>query len=311
VTQGIGASSIMGVALEGVIGTYTAPTKFVPYMSESLKYEQETDYRRPVRATPGVVGAVNGNSTVSGDVSVESLTDCIPYFLHCSRSSVVKTGSGPYTYTYTPNALGVPTKTMSATVVRNGIVFGYTGLCVSQFVFSVGNDGKMLFNVSLVGLEELDESVPTPAWPTTVPFGAGMYNIQIPTSTQVYDTDTLEFTVNDNGEAQHRLKNTNRGPQFVRWGEREVSCKTERDFETKAEYTAFKAGTTKSITMTATQDSSNEITLTMPVSHINTYEVNIGGQGDLVRASVEYKQMVNSSGVDYTVAVKTATENIT
>ena len=310
-TQGIGASGILGIALESVIGTYVAPTKYVPYMSESLKYEQETQYRRPVRATPSVVGAVQGNATVGGDLSLEALTDIIPYFMYCSRMTVVKTGGGPYTYTGTPSALGVPTNTLSATVTRNGVVFGYTGLCVGQFVLTVGSDGKLMYNVTLVGLDEASQSVPTPTWPTSEPFGAGMYNIQIPTSTQVYDADTFEFTVNDNGEGQPRLKNTGRGPQFVKWGEREVSAKTERDFESRAEYDAFKAGTNQSITVTCTQDANNEITVVMPVSNTNTYEVNIGGQSDLVRSSVEYMGMINGSGADYSLSVKTETENIT
>jgi hypothetical protein len=311
VTQGIGASGILGIALETVIGTYTAPTKYVPFMTESLKYEQATQYRRPIRNTPGIVGAVMGNSTCSGDVSMEALTDCMPYFMYCSRAAVIKSGGGPYTYTATPNALGVPTQTLSITLVRNGVVFGYTGISISQFTLTVSSDGKLMYNVSLVGLEEASESVPVPAWPTSVPFGAGMYNVQIPTAAQIFDADTFEFTVNDNGSAEHRLKNTSRGPQFTRWGEREVTFKTERDFETRAEYDAFKAGTSQGITVTCTQDSNNEITFASPVALKNTYEVNLGGQGDLVRASVEYMNMINGSGVDYTLSVKTETENIT
>lgn len=310
-TQGIGAAGVLGVGLESSIGTYVAPDKYVPFYSESLKYEQDTQYRRPVRATPSVVGATPGNATVGGDISMGALTDCMIYFLHCARASVNKTGAGPYTYAYTPSALGVPTQTCSITIVRNGVVFGYTGCCVSQFVISIGSDGKMMFNVTVTGLDEAVQSSPTATWPTTEEFGAGMYNIQIPTSTQVFDADTIEFTVNDNGEGQHRLKNTGRGPQFSKWGEREVTLKTERDFESRTDYDAFKAGTSESVTATATQDSNNEVTFVVPVANKNTYEVAIGGQADLIRASVEYMGMINGSGTDYTLSVKTATENIT
>lgn len=309
-TQGIGAAGILGIGLETVIGTYVAPDKYVPFMNESLQYTQETQYRRPIRNNAGVIGAIDGNASVGGEISMEALPDCMPYFLHCSRASLNKTGAGPYTYTYTPNSLGVPTQTASITLVRNGVVFGYTGCAVAQYTISVGSDGKMMFNVTLTGLDEDDESTPSPSWPTSEPFGAGQYNIQIPTSTQVFDADTFEFSVNDNGEGVPRLKNTGRGPQFTKWGEREVKFKTERDFETKTEYTAFKAGTSQSITATATQDANNEITITMPVANTNTYEVSLGGQGDLVRASIDYMGMINGSGVDYTLAVKTS-ENIT
>src|SRR4051794_26248502 len=99
----IGASSVIGIALETVAGTYLAPTKFVPFESESLTYQQDTTWRRPIRNTPGLVGAIPGNASISGDISLEGLIDVIPYFLYASRCSVNKVGaSAPYTYTFTP-----------------------------------------------------------------------------------------------------------------------------------------------------------------------------------------------------------------
>lgn len=310
-TAGIGASGVLGIALETVAGTYVAPQKYVPFMSETLQYAQDNQHRRPIRNTPGITGTVMGNATVSGEVQMEALSDCVPYFLHVSRSSVAKTGTGPYTYAYTPTSVGVPAKTASITVVRNGVVFAYVGCCVSQYVFTVGDDGKLMFNVTVQGMDEATQSSPTAVWPTSVPVGAGMYNVQIPTSSQVFDADTFEFTVNDNAEPQHRLKSTGRGPQFIKFGEREVSLTTERDFDTRTEYDAFKNGTGQGITITATIDASNQFTIVANSTIKNSYEVALNGQGDLVRASIEYQCINNASGQEYTVTVKTATENIT
>jgi hypothetical protein len=52
-TVGIAACGSIGIALEDVPGVYAAPTKFFPVLSESLQYQQETIWRRPIRKTRG------------------------------------------------------------------------------------------------------------------------------------------------------------------------------------------------------------------------------------------------------------------
>lgn len=308
--EGTGASGIMGIALETVIGSYTAPTKYVPFMSESIKTGQDNQYRRPIRQSADVIGTVAGNQHFDGDIEMEALPDCVPYFLNVARLTLVKTGTTPKIYTGTPTANGVATKTMSITIVRNGIVFGYTGCSVGSFAFNVGDDGKLMFKPSIVALSEAAQTSPTPVWPTSVPFGAGMYDFEIPTGSQILDADTVEFTVNDNAEAQYRMKNTGRGPSFVKFGEREVTLKTERDFKNRTEYDAFKAATSQGITFKAIQDSNNEIDFVMNVGITNSYEVNLGGQADLLRAAVEYNGNANAGGTSYSIVVKT-TEDFT
>jgi hypothetical protein len=304
---GIGASGILGVAHETVPGTYTAPTKYVPFYSESLKYEQDTNWRRPIRQTPDVVGGVAGDSFVNGDITMEALHDCVPYFLHAALATLVKSGAGPFTYTYTPSATAIPAKTMSITIVRNGVVFGYTGVVVGKFTFSI-DKGTLMFKPELVGRDEAVQSSPTASWPTSVPYGAGSYNLQIPTATQVFDADTFEFAVDDKAEPQFRLKNTGTGAQFIKYGEREVGIKSERDFDVRTEYDAFKALTAQSITFIATQGA-NIINLSAATSVKDTYEVGLDGQGDLVRASIEYVGTLGA-GNAYGAFV-TTTENIT
>jgi hypothetical protein len=302
---GIGASGFAGLALEATPGTYVAPTKFFPMTEESLQYQQENDYRRPIRQSADVIGAVLGNAHIEGDVTMEALSDVVPYFLDAARGNLVKTGVGPFTYTFTPNAVAIPNKTLSLTVVRNGSVFGYTGCIVAGYNFSIEDTGKLMFKVSVLGLDEAAQSLPTATWGTSVPFGAGMYNFQIPTASQIFDADTFELDVNDNADAQYRLKNTGRGAQFVAFGEREANIKTERDFITRTEYDAFKAGTVTTITFQAIQDVNNEIDIVGNVGIRDTYEVNLGGQGDLLRASIQYNLMANASGVPHTIVVKT------
>jgi hypothetical protein len=307
---GIGASGILGVALETVSGTYVAPTKFIPFESESLIYQQETIWRRPIRQSADVLGAVPGNVHTEGDIEMEALTDCLLYFLIAARHNINKTGAGPYTYVFTPNALAIPTRTLSVTTVRNGVVFGYTGVVVSSFTFTI-DDGVLKFNVSCIGRDEAVQAAPTPTWPTSTPYGAGSYDIQIPTATSVYDCDGFEFTVEHNAEPQFRLKGGGqRGAQFVKFGENNVTASTERDFDSRAEYDTYKALTAQAITLEMEKSASESITLNLPVAIRDSYEIAIGGQGDLVRASTEYMGVMDATGKSYELTVVTS-ENVT
>lgn len=283
-------------------GTYTAPTKFIPFMSESLTSVQSTIWRRPIRQSADIIGAVAGNFNVEGDISIEGMEDCMLYFLFASRFSVAKTGTTNYTYTFTPTAAAIPNKTLSITVVRNGIVFGFTGCVVSSQTFTV-EDGILMHNLSIIGRDEAVQSAPTPTWPTTVPFGAGQYSIEIPTATPVFDTDQFELSIDDSAEPQFRLKNTGRGAQFIKYGERSVTLSFERDFESRTDFDAFKALTAQAISVVASKGVNNKVTMNIPASIKDTYEVQNSGQGDLVRASISYNGVIDASGESVEIIV--------
>lgn len=303
-TVGIGASGVMGLAVETVSGTYIAPTKFFPFNTESLTSTQATIWRRPIRNSADIIGAVPGNFHVEGDLEMEALEDVVPYFLLAAGANGIQTGTTPnWIQTWTPTSQATPTKTLSLTVVRNGIVFGFTGCTVGSFAFGI-TDGLLTFNMSIIGRDEAVQSLPTPTWPTTTPFGAGQYSIEIPTATPVTDTDTFEFSVENNAEPQFRLKSTGRGAQFIKFGERNSTMTLERDFESRTDFDAYKALTSQSITLTATKGANNSISILSPVAFKESYEVNNGGQGDLVRASIAYQNVIDGTGKSWQIVTK-------
>lgn len=307
---GIGAGGILGVAIEAVAGTYVAPTKYIPFNSESLKYNINPVERRPIRNSAGLIGVVPGNATVEGDIEFDVSADILLYFLAASRCTYVKTGTTPnFNYVFTPQSNALPAKTMSITIKRGDETFGYTGCVVGGFTLAIDSDGKLTCTANIFGRNEATQTAPTAVWPTTPIISAGMYSLQIPTATQVFDADTYEFSSEDNAVANGRIRNTP-GASFVNFGESNATVKVERDFDTRAEYDAYKAGTSKSITLEATQTTNNKITILTPVAIANTYEVNIGGQGDLIRASVEYASVVGAGGFHYQITIVTS-ENLT
>jgi hypothetical protein len=302
---GIGGGGQLGIAHEVTPGTFVAAAKFTPINSESLTQNEATVFRRPIRRSVGIVGAVAGNEHVSGDIEMEALEDVVTYFLYAARTSVVKSGATNFTYTFTPSATAIPARTLSITIERvTGQVFAYVGCVVGSFRFTI-NEGMLMFNVSIVGRSEASQSAPTPTFTTTTPFGAGMYSIEFPTATAVTDTDTFEFAVEDNAEPQFRLKSTGRGADFIKYGERNATLTAERDFLTRADYDAFKSITAQSVTLSATKGVNNSITILLPVAIKDTYEVGLSSQGDLVRARISYQTIIDGSGNEYTITVKT------
>ena len=307
---GIGAGGILGVAIEAVAGTYVAPTKYIPFNSESLKYNTNPVERRPIRNSAGLIGVIPGNATVEGDIEFDISADVLLYFLVASRCTYVKSGTAPsLSYVFTPQSNALPAKTLSISIKRGDEVFGYTGCVVGGFTIAIDSDGKFTATVNIFGRNEATQAALTPVWPTAPVFYAGMYSLQIPTATQVFDADTYEFSSEDNAVVNSRIRNTP-AASFVNFGESNATVKVERDFDTRADYDSYKAGTARSITLEATADVSNKITILTPVAIANTYEVNIGSQGDLIRASIEYASVVGAGGFHYRITIITS-ENIT
>jgi hypothetical protein len=311
---GIGAAGIVGVAREAVPGTYVAPEQFIPIRSENLGFNQETIFTRPIQGVADIVHAVPGNTAVEGDIEFEVTTSTLPYLLYGMRGTVAKAGAAPpYTYTLTPTHVGQKSgadSTLSITIERNGIVFGYTQCVIGQLVLTV-DDGLLIATASVLAKDEGDESAPTPVWPTDSPFGAGQYVIEIPTASQVYDVDTFSFTVNDNPEHAYRLRDDGRGAMFTKFGERAVELTMERDFDAKTDYAAYKALTAQEITIHAEKAADDHVEIIVNAAIKASYEVGLDGQGDLVRAAVTYQGIYDLGDTQsYSIEVSSLTEDI-
>jgi len=290
----VGALGIVGVAEEATPGTFTAATKFFAIKSESLKYEQATEWQETIRGISDVISAVPGNSHVQGDITMDLLPGVLPYFLRCSRNTLTVTGTAaPYTYVSTPSHSAQPTKTMSISVLRNGQWFGYAGCVVSEMEMTI--DGKLAeIKFVIVGRSENDAIVaPTVSMDTAdEPFGAGQYDIQIPTATQVFDADKIVLTVNDAAKPEFRLQNAGTGPQYVLFGKRTVGLKVDRDFDEITDYNNFKTLTAGSITVQASQSANASVAVKLANTVAKTYDIgNLTGQATLVRSSIDYTGM--------------------
>jgi hypothetical protein len=305
---GIGGGGFLGFAFETVSGTYTAPTKFFPITNEGLNRSDNPIWRRDIRQNVDAYALVGGNIGVAGDLEFVATEDVVPYFLNISRNTVVKTGTTDLTYTCTPNSNAQPAKTASIVVVKNGAVFGYVGCIVSSFSLRT-EDSLLMMRVSILGTDEATQSLPSPTFTSTLnqdAYGAGKYNIQIPTPTQVFTLDGFEFSAEDNGALEYRLRDNTRGATFARFGARDAQLTYDVDFIDKTEYNLYTALTPSSVSLAATKSATNSITITIPKGYREEYTVALGGQGDLIRSHCVMRATFdNTTSRAYQIVCKT------
>lgn len=302
---GIGAAGIVGIAHEVTPGTYVAPTQYLPVRSESINFMNEVQYTRPIMGVADNVHAVEGPQHVEGDIEFEVIEDQLAFLLYGARMTVNKTGAGPYVYTFTPaNTAEHANKTLSITVVRNGQVFGYVGCVIGSLEFSVDN-GLLICSASVLGRGESNESTPTPSWPTTEPYGADAYTLNIAGS-PVTRADSFSWSVDDQAEAVYRLGNAQQAA-YVRYGERSISASLEMDFEDLVEYNKFKAVTAQRLQLDADKTASAYVHLDTKLATMSSFELGLSGQGDLVRAAIEYEGKYDfSSSKAYEIVIGAA-----
>jgi hypothetical protein len=121
--------------------------------------------------------------------------------------------------------------------------------------------------------------------------------------------DQFEWACDDNAVPEYRMKNTGRGAQFIKYGERAMTFTCERDFIDRSDYDAFKALTSQAVTISATKTANNSISLLASVSIKDTYEMGLSGEGDLIRAKIAYQLAIDGGGLSYVITLKTQ-ENV-
>lgn len=308
---GIAATGEMGLAVETTRGTYVVPSKSVPIRSESITTSQEINYRRNIRGIADGEVPQKGNISYSGDIEFEAYPDVIPYFFKAMRTSEAKTGSGdPYQYIYTTTSGALSGESLSLYVERNGIRFAYTGVTVTGMGFSI-TDGILICTASVECLTEATQSDAALTFSNNTPFYTGTFSVEIPQASAVTDMDNFTWNVDEGSSVNHRL-NGSQNPSSVTLGERTVTCSMERDFDSRTDLDAFMAATATSMNIICSYSGGNRyLKLEMPVATMESYEVNLGGQGDLVRASITYTGSYDATaGGAYKATVKTS-ENIT
>ncbi len=326
---GLGGGGKVGIAFETVMGTYVAPSVFVPVLSESLMYTEEKYKSEQIRQQTIHSDVKPAPYHVEGSVEMEVDVQNLPYWLYASRHNITKTGAvAPFTYKFTPGnqgsastaASGAVARSASITVVRNNVVFGYVGCVVGSFEFTISDEGILMATMEVLGMGEAEESAPSPTWLAPQLYGADASNVYLAASatTPTFTTndvnfDGFTFRANYNAEAQNRIR-SDRQASYISFGITEAEVESELDFIDRTDYDNMVNNAFRAIKLEATNDGGLFSAATHGVKlqgnrvSFDTYEVNLEGMGDLIMAGFTGSMVGIAGGDAYQIEVKTAVD---
>lgn len=323
---GLGGGGSVGVAFETTMGTYVPPAVFVPILDENFIYTESKYYSEQIRQTSIVSDVKSSYYHIEGPINMEVDPRFMPYFLYASRHAITKTGAGPYEYKFVPSSAGsastaasgaVP-RTLSVTIVRNNVVFGYAGCVMGSFEFTV-EDGVLRCSMDALGLSEAVQADPTEAWVASDLLGADAHRIYLAASgaTPTFagidvNFNGFTFRANHNAEAQNRI-HAQRSASYISYGITEAEIESELDFIDRTDYDNMVGNTTRAIKMESTNGGANYAAATSAVKlqanrvSYDSYEPNLEGMGDLIMADFTGRIIGVSGGDAYEIWVKSPT----
>jgi hypothetical protein len=326
---GLGGGGWLNIVFETAMGTYLPPTTagslWVPIISESLHYVEDKYYSEQIRQSTIESDVQSSYYHIEGDVVLEVDMNYMPYFGYASRHSITKTGAGaPFTYDFVPSqagaastaASGANARTLSMTVARNGVGFGYGGCIVNTWEFTIDN-GILRASLGILGMNEQQPGgLGTPAWIAPSLFGAASHSVYVAASAAApafgaASTDFNGFTANlgYNAAAQNRII-ANRAAAYISFGKTEATYTTELDFINRTEYDNFKAATQRAVRLESLVGGASyaaatqAFQLTFNRSAYDTYELGLGGIGDLIMAAVTGRALGVAGGNPYQMSMK-------
>lgn len=319
---GIGASGALGVALEPAAapGAWVTPAVWIPITGETLAYTEDRYFSEAIRQQTISNAVAQGPYHVEGDVNMEFDCRYVPYFLYATRHTITKTGAtAPFSYKLVPaSGGGLPTgnRTLSLTVVRNGVQFRYSGCQVGSFEITI-DAGVTRFNATIMGT-----TMATSAAAITPSFSAPRLLSSISQSIAIGDNALITavasggtamtgatvntsfngftFTVNDNPSAENRI-NQNRSASYIAYHITEANVTTELDFLDKVDYDHYVATDSKRLQFIsgqvsgATPITQNRVTVDVYNSVFEEYSVNLGSWSDLTMATSNF-HIISSGG---------------
>lgn len=325
---GLGAAGWLAIKLESVMGTYlpptTAGTVWVPILNENLQYTENPYYSPQIRQQTVYSERTQGFYHVEGPIELEFDANYMPYFLHCGRHNIAKSGAGPYVYDYTPSQAGSSStaasgnvqRTASITVVRNGIGFGFAG-CSLDTIHHELDTGVLKFTLGIYGLSEIEPTgLDTPAWIAPSLMGAAAHSVFTDTAgaAPAFATPDLTYNgftadINFNAAAQNRINNA-RSASYISYGMTEPNFETELDFLSRTDFDNLKNNTRRAVKFESLKGGANFAAATeaYQITYFNAaldvYETNLSALADLIMARVTTRGLIQIGGNPYKISVK-------
>lgn len=169
-----GLAAQLGIKAETTYGTFVAPTRFHPLISESLSEEIDRMESEGIIAGRRVLASEQwaaGNVSIAGDIQTELYQQGMGALLKACFGAVSTSGSGPYTHTLTPGDLDDDSLSLQVGIPDvAGTVqpFSFAGVKATDWELSVDAGGLVMLSTSMVA-----QTLVTSESLATASFGSG------------------------------------------------------------------------------------------------------------------------------------------
>lgn len=301
-----GIAAQIGWASESPFGTYAAPDRFVPLISETLSKDVarlESDAIRAGRFVLDDDDWAAGDVTVGGGIELELYAHTIGELLEHLFGQVSTTGSGPFTHTFTPaTTFG---KSLTVQVGRPGVggtvhPFSYTGVKVASAELScqVGQFARL--NLDVVGEDETTgESL------ASVSYNAAIKPLRFTQATvslagSPFSVRSANLTIANAMDTDRRFLGTDTIAEPIDNELREITGELDAEFTDLTAYDRFINGTQAALVLTFS-DGTNSLAVTLNVRFDGTTP-NVGGRG-IVRQPLPFKAVGSTDAAAITAVL--------
>lgn len=294
------AQGYAGIAKETVFGTPVAPSTFLPVKSIEVSTDPSFYYPEEIRSSRAKSKGIPMGQKHEGSLEMDAEPSTLGLLLLGALGSVSTTNvTGVYTHVFTPaNTLPSFTVEKYDTVQAQRIA----GCKIDTLTLSAeaGGDGSLVAEADFKAQSVADQAAPaTPAYTDKLPFT--FTNVTV-TKGGATNENVTSFSVEiSNGlkDDQYTLRKS-RDVKQIAEGMREVTGSVAMLFKTKADHTAFMAGTKDSLKIKfegalisgATYES---VEIELPKIQYDSFEVPMGSGDDDVIAEMEFTALLDST----------------
>lgn len=309
-----GLAAQLGVKAESTWGTFVAPTRFYPLISESLTEEIDRIESEGIVTGLRVLNSAQwaaGNVDVGGDIQTELYQQGMGALLKACFGAVSTTGAGPYTHTFTPGDL--TDDHLSVQVGKPdgaGTVqpFSFSGMKVTDWELSMEAGGLVTLSTSLVGKQlATSESLATASFGTGAATPFTFKHASATIAGGAANVKKLTISGSNGLDSDRRFIGSEYRAEPLEAELREYSGTVDLEFESLTQMNRFRNATEVALVSTISAGASASLTTTMNVRFDGAIP-EVDGRG-IVQLSAPYKCIGSTTDASAITAVLINTDS--
>lgn len=305
-----GMAGQLAIKAESTYGTFVAPDRFYPIISESLTEEIDRMEAEGNVAGQRVLTSVQwapGNVSIAGDIQTELYQQGTGALLKACFGTVVTAGAGPYTHTFSPGDLDDDSLSLQVGVPDvAGTVqpFSFAGVKVTDWELQVEAGGLVMLSTSVVAQSLVtSESLVTASYGTGTATPFTFKHASATIAGSAANVKSLTLSGSNGLDTDRRFIGSALMAQPLEAELREYSGTVELEFESLTHLNRFRSGTEAAMVLTITAGASASLVVTMN-ARFDGSTPEVDGRG-IVQMSSPFKCIASSTAASAITAVLT------